>query len=70
MNKGIIRSMPEGKAFGFIQMGVKDFFFHRENFNGDWKDLTRKFNGGHSVNVEFDIVESPKGPRAENVSVI
>jgi len=66
---GIVRSMPEGKNFGFIQVGAKDIFFHRENFVGDWKSLTHEFNSGKQVSVEFDKVESPKGPRAENVTI-
>lgn len=66
---GIVRSMPEGKNFGFIQIGSKDIFFHREDFVGDWKALTHNFKKGQPIKVDFDKVESPKGPRAANVTL-
>lgn len=69
MTKGIVRSMPEGKNFGFIQVGAKDLFFHKEDFHGDWKRLGHDFRNGHSITVEFEEVDSPKGPRATNVMI-
>lgn len=67
---GIVRSMPEGKKFGFIQVGNKDIFFHAESFMGDWKALTHDFNAKKPIKVEFDKVDSPKGARAENVVIV
>lgn len=66
---GIVRSMPEGKNFGFIQVDAKDIFFHREEYIGDWKSLVHEFNKGKKLTVEFEKVESPKGPRASNVTL-
>lgn len=65
---GVVRSLPEGKMFGFIQAGdTKDVFFHRDDFSGHWKDLLTDFRRGKPVPVEFELVDSPKGPRAANV---
>jgi cold shock CspA family protein len=68
VTNGVVRSMPEGKQFGFIQVGdTKDVFFHRDDFSGHWNDLLKDFRAGKPVPVEFEQVESPKGLRATNV---
>lgn len=64
---GKIKSLPEGKNFGFIEFDRKDYFFHRENFSGFWVDLIHDFRNGDTIPVEFDEVKSDKGPRAINV---
>lgn len=69
MLTGKIRSLPEGKNFGFIQGdGKKDYFFHRDDFKGFWNDLLKDFRSGQSIEVEFEPSESVKGLRAANVS--
>lgn len=66
---GYIANIPEGKFFGFIKAGNgKEYFFHRSDFNGHWDELLREFKFvKDKINVQFDIVDSTKGPRAGNV---
>lgn len=66
---GYIIKMPAEKFFGFIKAGNgKEYFFHRADYNGHWDDLRREFDFvKDKINVEFDVVDSSKGPRAGNV---
>lgn len=60
---GVISRIPTGKLFGFIRAGEVDYFFHKQDFNGFWDDLVSDLVQG-DIQVSFNIVESPKGPRA------
>jgi len=63
--KGTIKSIVSEKNFGFItpETGSKDVFFHATGLQGvEFSDLHI------GDNVEFDVEESEKGPRAVNVS--
>lgn len=71
--KGIVKNIVQGKSFGFISVDTTrtELFFHREDFNGHWDDLVADHaNGKHKIPVEFEQVNSPKGPRASNVKRI
>jgi CspA family cold shock protein len=60
---GTIKKVVSERGFGFITADQKDYFFHR-----DALDSTMDFDrlvGGESV--EFEIEQSPKGPRASRV---
>jgi CspA family cold shock protein len=55
----------EEKGFGFIKpdAGGKDVFVHHSAISGSgFKSLSQ------GERVEYDLVQDPKGPRAENVS--
>lgn len=64
---GTVARFMDEKGFGFIKpdRGGKDIFVHHSAIQGSgFKTLQQ------GARVEFDLVQDPKGPRAENVSVI
>jgi CspA family cold shock protein len=67
MAQGTIKKLINAKGFGFIGSdgGPDDVFFHTsavENANFD------ELQEGQAV--EFELVDGPKGPRAENIRVV
>ena len=64
MTTGTIKKIIADRGFGFITADdAKEYFFHRDGL-----DSTLNFdrlNGGERV--EFEIEQSPKGPRAARV---
>ncbi|MGE5309122.1 MAG: cold-shock protein [Deltaproteobacteria bacterium] len=62
---GKIKKLNRERGFGFISNTEgKDFFFHRSQVSGiDFDSLTE------NQTVEFDVENSPKGPRAVNVKL-
>ena len=62
MTKGKIRRLMD-RGYGFIKTEEeKDLFFHRNDIEGLEFDALRE-----GQEVEFDIVEGPKGLQAANV---
>ena len=62
---GTVKWFNEGKGFGFLESGGKDYFAHFSAIQGDgFKTL----NEGASVS--FTPAEGPKGPQAENIEVL
>lgn len=66
MPTGKVIRIPQGKNFGFIRYEKKDYFFHRDDFNGHWDDLVSDIIS-QEIDASFDIVDSIKGGRAGNV---
>ena len=60
---GTIRTLRVDKGFGFIKSEAgQDYFFHQTAIYGEGIADLREGDG-----VEFDVADSPKGPRAANV---
>ena len=62
---GTVKWFNDAKGFGFItpEDGGRDCFVHHSNIQGDgFKTLDE------GEQVEFDLVQNPKGPAAENVA--
>jgi CspA family cold shock protein len=61
---GTIKKVVSDRGFGFITADdEKEYFFHRNSLDSSL-DFDR-LSGGEKV--EFEIEESPKGPRANRV---
>jgi len=61
---GTIKKVVADRGFGFITAeDAKDYFFHRDGLDSSL-DFDRLVGGER---VEFEIQQSPKGPRAANV---
>jgi cold shock protein len=64
MATGTIKKVVADRGFGFIAAeDGKEYFFHRGGLDASL-DFDR-LQGGEPV--EFDVTQSPKGPRAERV---
>jgi CspA family cold shock protein len=62
---GTVKWFSDQKGFGFItpEGGAKDCFVHHSAIQADgFKSLSE------GDRVEFDMVDEPKGPKAQNVT--
>ena len=67
MAQGTVKWFNAEKGFGFIAQdgGGPDVFVHFSAIQGTgYKSLDE------NQQVEFDVTQGPKGPQAENISVI
>ena len=64
MATGKVKKVISDRGFGFITADdAKDYFFHRDGLDSTL-DFDRLVGG---EKVEFDIEQSPRGPRATHV---
>ena len=64
MTEGTVKWFNEAKGFGFLSHeGGPDVFVHHTEIRAEG---FRTLNEGEKV--QFEIVDSPKGPRAANVT--
>ena len=64
MIEGSVKWFNESKGFGFLsQEGGPDVFVHHSEIRADGY---RSLSEGEKVS--FEVVDSPKGPRAANVT--
>ena len=64
--KGKVKKVIRQRGFGFIAAeDGKEIFFHRSALaGGDFDSLQE------GAEVEFDVEQGPKGPRAANVKTV
>ena len=66
MIEGTVKWFNESKGFGFLSHeGGPDVFVHHSEIRAEG---FRTLNEGDKV--QFEITQSPKGPRAANVTVV
>ncbi|HBO42456.1 MAG TPA: cold-shock protein [Planctomycetaceae bacterium] len=65
MPQGTIRKLVMDKGFGFIQGEQGDLFFHHSSVQ---ETSFEELQEGQTV--EYEVGNSPKGPRAENVKPV
>jgi CspA family cold shock protein len=65
MHKGKIKRLIKDRGFGFISdTDGREVFFHRNNLVGvEFERLDEE------QTLEFDVENSPKGPRAINIKI-
>lgn len=69
---GTISNILSSKKFGFISSeNGQEYFFHMSEAP-DWDMLVIRFyeNGAGKINVIFNPVKTPKGPRAVDVRIV
>ncbi len=67
MATGTIKKVVSDRGFGFITADdAKEYFFHRNSLDSSL-DFDRLVGG---EKVEFEIEQSPKGPRANRVHAV
>ncbi len=65
MPQGTIKKLITEKGFGFIEGERGELFFHHSAVDGTTFEELRE-----GQTVEFTEGSGPKGPRAENVTVV
>lgn len=66
MSKGIVKFFNHNDGWGFIEFGMKDIFFHQNDFINK-KDI-ENLSGG--TEVSFDLSRNKKGKKAINIKRI
>lgn len=66
MHTGKIKKVVRERGFGFISdTDGREVFFHQSSLTDTQFDAIKE-----EENVEFEIEDSPKGPRAVNVRIV
>ena len=65
MAQGTIKKLVSDKGFGFIKIDRGELFFHHSAVQGTQFESLRE-----GQQVEFNEGRGPKGPRAEEVTVV
>ena len=68
--KGQIKTLVSGNFYGFIYANGKQYFFHKSDFQGEWRVLENKFRLKIPIDVEFEPHYTPKGMRASEVRLV
>lgn len=64
---GKVVRINEQKKYGFIYSKQNDYFFHKDDFMGNFDNLINDLNRNIQTSVTFIPTDTPKGIRAINV---
>lgn len=53
--------------YGFIRADKQDYFFHQDDFDGDWNCLVSDFDRDIPQFLQFEPIRTEKGLRAKEV---
>lgn len=67
--EGQVKRIYRDLRYGFIKStdGGLDYFFHKDDFDGDWHALCTEFDNNNTADVEFEPTNTDKGLRAKEV---
>ena len=69
MNTGYVKVVKADKSFGFIRAAdKKEYFFHKDDYQGNWEELVKDFDGKIKIDVIFEPKQGLKGPRAIEIT--
>jgi cold shock CspA family protein len=63
---GYVCRLVREKGFCFVKYDGRDYFLHKQEFDGFWDDLVTDYEGKRKIEIEFEQSEGPKGLRATN----
>lgn len=69
--EGRLARIYKDLRYGFIKAhsDKQDYFFHKEDFEGNWHALVLDFERNPPVYLEFEPTTTAKGLRAKKVSL-
>lgn len=66
---GTVKKIVAERGFGFIRGEDNvEYFFHKQDLHASFDEVCEDLMKGFFVKVSFNIVPSPKGPRAGEVT--
>ena len=68
--QGQLKKVFRDKSYGFVRSNNKDYFFHRDDFDGHWNDICDDFEKGILPEFTFEVEQAEKGPRAVGVRLV
>ena len=69
--EGKLKRIYQDLRYGFIRSSSdnQDYFFHKDDFDGDWDSLVSDFDRDIPQFLEFEPTRTEKGLRAKEVTV-
>lgn len=68
--EGRVRRIYKDLQYGFLNADGKDYFFHKDDFDGDWRALCMEFEVHTDILLSFEPIMTTKGLRAKEVSQV
>lgn len=68
--EGKLSKIYRDLRYGFIKAGNSDYFFHKDDYDGDWRALCNDYDAGDRPILEFVPGHTDKGLRASEVQYV